>query len=102
MVLPRHARTDAESDEVLSAKLPNILNVKRECFDEVSFLEDGEQDDDAVSGASYLRWRFKKDASNNRVRDERNQYVPESNARIVECWPTSEAEQAVSNDAHGP
>lgn len=65
------------------SKLPNILGIQSQCFDKERY--DGDEEEKSYKGYTHniIRWRYKKDATGELLRDAQGDLVRESNARFI-------------------
>jgi RNA polymerase-associated protein LEO1 len=65
-------------------KLPNILGIQTEAFDPDSYAPSTEEHEYGGAVHNLIRWRYKQDASGNKIRYANDKLVRESNTRLVE------------------
>mmetsp|Transcript_30231 Transcript_30231/g.49946 ORF Transcript_30231/g.49946 Transcript_30231/m.49946 type:complete len:466 (-) Transcript_30231:906-2303(-) len=64
-------------------KLPNLVGIQPEPFDEAAYSPELEEKEYNGYVHNMIRWRYKKDASGNFVRNDAGKLMRESNARLV-------------------
>ena len=65
-------------------KLPNLVAIQPAAFDENSYLEKEEEEQYKGYVHNMIRWRYKRDAQGQPVRDEKGNLVRESNTRLIQ------------------
>merc|ERR1711862_640306 len=67
-------------------KLPNIVNINPNAFDENTFKKTSEIErlEELYRGSQVIRWRYKTDPNTGEfIRDDNNRLIRESNSRFV-------------------
>ena len=81
VLLPKQQASNPE-EKVFTSVLPNIIGINTECFDERTFLDQFDEDEQDAS-KSVIRWKYRDNDKGELERDEGGNPIMESNARMV-------------------
>jgi RNA polymerase-associated protein LEO1 len=84
LLVQEYTRPDVSHISTHMSKLPNLVGIQTAAFDTETYSRNLEEEEFGPAVDHLIRWRYRKDAHGNLVRDAQDRLIRESNTRIVQ------------------